>query len=70
MPTLSMSIAMCVAELDRLSNTFPPGLKYQIAFDTTTAVGDSIREVIKTLVEAIIIVIIVIFLFLQAGAAL
>ncbi len=53
------------AELGRLSKTFPPGLKYQVAFDTTTAVGESIREVIKTLVEAIIIVIIVIFLFLQ-----
>jgi hydrophobic/amphiphilic exporter-1 (mainly G- bacteria), HAE1 family len=53
------------AELARLAETFPPGLKYQIAFDTTTAVGESIREVIKTLIEAIIIVIIVIFLFLQ-----
>jgi HAE1 family hydrophobic/amphiphilic exporter-1 len=53
------------AELARLAKTFPPGLKYQIAFDTTTAVGESIREVIKTLVEAIVIVIIVIFLFLQ-----
>ena len=54
------------AELTRLSAKFPPGLKYQIAFDTTTAVGDSIREVLKTLAEAIIIVIIVIFLFLQS----
>ena len=54
------------AELLRLSQKFPPGLKYQIAFDTTTAVGDSIREVLKTLVEAIIIVILVIFLFLQS----
>jgi HAE1 family hydrophobic/amphiphilic exporter-1 len=53
------------AELARLSKTFPSGLKYQIAFDTTTAVGESIHEVIKTLVEAIIIVILVIFLFLQ-----
>ncbi len=53
------------AELVRLSKQFPPGLKYQVAFDTTTAVGESIREVVKTLVEAIIIVIIVIFLFLQ-----
>ncbi|HET9695448.1 MAG TPA: multidrug efflux RND transporter permease subunit [Terriglobales bacterium] len=52
-------------EMARLAQTFPPGLKYQIAFDTTTAVGESIREVLKTLVEAIIIVIIVIFLFLQ-----
>jgi HAE1 family hydrophobic/amphiphilic exporter-1 len=52
-------------ELARLSKTFPPGLKFQIAFDTTTAVGESIQEVIKTLIEAIIIVIVVIFLFLQ-----
>jgi HAE1 family hydrophobic/amphiphilic exporter-1 len=53
-------------ELKRLSATFPPGLKYEIAFDTTTAVGDSIREVLKTLAEAIAIVILVIFLFLQS----
>lgn len=53
-------------QLARLSKQFPPGLKYQIAFDTTTAVGESIREVLKTLVEAVIIVILVIFLFLQS----
>ncbi len=53
------------AELERLAKQFPPGLKYEIAFDTTTAVGESIREVLKTLVEAIIIVILVIFVFLQ-----
>ncbi len=54
------------AELERLSKQFPPGLKYQIAFDTTRAVGESIREVLKTLTAAIIIVIAVIFLFLQS----
>lgn len=54
------------AELNRLSKSFPPGLKYQVAFDTTTAVGQSIREVIKTLIEAIIIVILVIYLFLES----
>ena len=32
------------AELQRLSATFPPGLKYEVAFDTTTAVADSISE--------------------------
>ena len=53
------------AALAALSKTFPPGLKYVIAFDTTTIVGDSIREVLITLVEAIVIVIVVIFLFLQ-----
>src|SRR5436309_14448796 len=39
-------------------------MKYVIAFDTTTVVGDSVKEVVTTLEEAIIIVIIVIFLFL------
>ena len=55
----------CVAELERLSKSFPPGLKYQISFDTATVVKDSIREVVKTLFEAIALVIIVMFLFLQ-----
>jgi hydrophobic/amphiphilic exporter-1 (mainly G- bacteria), HAE1 family len=53
------------AELTRLSKRFPPGLRYAVAFDTTTFVGDSIREVLKTLVEAIIFVMIVMFVFLQ-----
>ncbi|MGB8888588.1 MAG: multidrug efflux RND transporter permease subunit [Candidatus Korobacteraceae bacterium] len=53
------------AELARLSQRFPPGLRYAVAFDTTTFVGDSIREVLKTLVEAIIFVMIVMFVFLQ-----
>lgn len=52
------------AELDELSKSFPPGMKYVIAFDTTTVVGDSVKEVVTTLEEAVLIVIIVIFLFL------
>jgi HAE1 family hydrophobic/amphiphilic exporter-1 len=52
------------AELDQLAKSFPPDLQYVIPFDTTTVVGDSIREVVGTLGEAIIIVIVVIFLFL------
>ncbi len=54
----------CKAVLAELSKQFPPGLEYAVAFDSTTVVGDSIREVITTLIEAIIIVIVVIFLFL------
>src|SRR5690242_4990094 len=53
------------AEMARLSKSFPAGMRYAVAFDTTVAVGQSISEVIKTLIEAIIIVILVIFLFLQ-----
>jgi hydrophobic/amphiphilic exporter-1 (mainly G- bacteria), HAE1 family len=52
------------AALAELSKSFPPGLKYAVAFDSTTVVGDSIREVMVTLAEAIVIVIVVIFLFL------
>jgi hydrophobic/amphiphilic exporter-1 (mainly G- bacteria), HAE1 family len=52
------------AALDKLSQSFPPGLQYVIPFDTTTVVGDSINEVVTTLGEAIVIVIVVIFLFL------
>jgi HAE1 family hydrophobic/amphiphilic exporter-1 len=52
------------AALLELSKSFPPGIKYVVAFDTTTVVGDSVHEVITTLEEAIAIVIVVIFLFL------
>ncbi len=47
-----------------LAKSFPPGLEYVIAFDSTTVIGDSIREVLITLAQAIAIVIAVIFLFL------
>ena len=53
------------AELTRLAPAFPPSMKYDIAFNPTTAVRESIREVMKTLGEAILLVILVIFLFLQ-----
>ena len=54
----------CVAELDRLSKHFPPGMKYEIAFDATDAVGESIRDVLFTVGSAILLVILVIFVFL------
>src|SRR5882724_7431790 len=56
---------LVIAELDRLSTHFPPGMKYQNAFDTTEAVSESIRDVLTTLIEAIVLVILVIFIFLQ-----
>jgi HAE1 family hydrophobic/amphiphilic exporter-1 len=52
-------------ELARLSKRFPPGLKYIVAFDTTTVVAESIRDVLITLSQAILLVILVIFIFLQ-----
>lgn len=52
-------------ELEKLRKRFPPGLKVDVALNTTDAVKASIEEVIHTLFEAIILVIIVIFFFLQ-----
>ena len=52
-------------ELDRLRQHFPPGLEAQIAFDNVVVVQESIVEVLKTLLEAIGLVVLVMFLFLQ-----
>ena len=56
---------LAIAELDRLSKRFPPGMEYRLAFDTTDAVGESIRDVVFTLGTAILLVILVIFIFLE-----
>ena len=53
------------SEIGRLSKRFPPGLKLELAFDTTRVVSESIREVVITLLEAIGLVVLVMFLFLQ-----
>jgi HAE1 family hydrophobic/amphiphilic exporter-1 len=53
-----------IAELARLSKSFPPGMHYKVAFDTTDAVGESIRDVVFTVGGAILLVILVIFVFL------
>jgi HAE1 family hydrophobic/amphiphilic exporter-1 len=53
------------AEMDRLSKRFPPGLKFDVAFETTSVVSESIREVVTTLGIAIGLVVLVMYLFLQ-----
>jgi HAE1 family hydrophobic/amphiphilic exporter-1 len=55
----------CRAVLAELEKSYPPGLEGVIAVDFARVVSDSIKEVEKTLAEAIVIVILVIFLFLQ-----
>jgi HAE1 family hydrophobic/amphiphilic exporter-1 len=57
------------AEMARLAKSFPPGLVYRIAFDTTTVVQESIAEVVETLVIAIGLVVLVMFVFLQSWRA-
>lgn len=53
------------ATLDRLALNFPDDVAYGIPYDTTTFVQVSINEVVKTLVEAMVLVFLVVFLFLQ-----
>jgi multidrug efflux pump len=53
------------AEVERLSEFFPPGVKVVFPLDTSTFVKISVKEVLKTLVEAIILVFLVMYLFLQ-----
>ncbi|MBV9438674.1 MAG: efflux RND transporter permease subunit, partial [Candidatus Eremiobacteraeota bacterium] len=53
------------ATMETLSQKFPAGVTYHVAFDTTEFVRESIREVVITLAIAILLVVLVIFLFLQ-----
>ncbi|MGA9838415.1 MAG: multidrug efflux RND transporter permease subunit [Gemmatimonadaceae bacterium] len=55
--------------LDELQKTFPAGVHYAIPFDTTPFVTASIHEVVVTLLEALLLVTLVVFLFLQSWRA-
>ena len=54
-----------LAEMTRIQKSFPPGLEWRLAFDNVTVVRESIVEVLKTLAEALVLVVLVMFLFLQ-----
>ncbi len=53
------------ARVEELSKAFPVGIKYVVPVDSTPFVQKSIEEVVKTLIEAVILVFLVMFLFLQ-----
>jgi len=57
------------ASIADLSKSFPSGVNYTISFDTTPFINVSVKEVVKTLVEAVILVLLVVFLFLQSWRA-
>jgi HAE1 family hydrophobic/amphiphilic exporter-1 len=57
------------AEMERLAGSFPGGIEYAIALDTTLPVSEGINEIVKTLFEAMLLVILVVFLFLQGWRA-
>ena len=54
---------------EQQSKQFPAGLQYTVALDTTLAITDGIQEIVKTLFEAMVLVIIVVFIFLQGWRA-
>jgi multidrug efflux pump len=57
------------AAMTKLSADFPQGLRYDIVYDTTLFIAESVRELIKTIFEAVLLVVIVIILFLQTWRA-
>jgi len=61
--------ATVMATMGELSKSFPPGMAYRVAYNTTEFIQQSVDEVIKTLFEAIVLVVIVIILFLQTWRA-
>lgn len=62
----AMQVARDVKEaMKGISKDFPEGLSYEIPFDITSYISESIHEVYKTLFEALILVILVVFLSLQ-----
>lgn len=53
------------AQMEDLKSRFPQDLEYKIAMDTTLPITEGMKEIVTTLLEAIVLVIIVVFLFLQ-----
>lgn len=56
-------------EMQELAHAFPPGMMFDVPYDTTKFIEVSIKEVLKTLAEAMILVILVVYLFLQSWRA-
>ena len=61
--------ATVLSTMDELSRSFPSGMSYRVVYNTTEFIQQSVDEVIKTIFEAVILVVIVIVLFLQSWRA-
>ncbi len=55
----------CIAEVDKMSKDLPPGLEFDIVMNNNDFLYASIHEVLKTLIEAFILVFLVVYIFLQ-----
>ena len=66
----AMEVATSVkAAMDEIAGNFPEGISYEIPFDMTTYISESIHHVYRTLFEALLLVILVVFLSLQSWRA-
>ncbi|MCE9620257.1 MAG: efflux RND transporter permease subunit [Planctomycetes bacterium] len=66
----ALAVAQGVRDvMTSMQETFPPGVKGSICFDSTRFVSESISELVKTLIEAAVLVLIVIYIFLQKARA-
>src|SRR5712691_3388177 len=61
--------ALLIAQMRELSASFPEGLRYDIVYNPTEFIAESVREVMKTMFVAVILVVIVVVLFLQSWRA-
>jgi HAE1 family hydrophobic/amphiphilic exporter-1 len=61
--------AAVLGTMEQLAKSFPQGMNYRVAYNTTEFIQQSVDEVIKTLFEAVVLVVIVIILFLQTWRA-
>lgn len=59
------TVNKAIALMDKLKQRYPSGLDYTVSLDTTLAIREGIKEIIKTLFEAIALVLLVVFIFLQ-----
>ncbi len=57
------------AEMESAQSDFPPGIDWLVPYDTTIFISDSISEIVHTLLEAVLLVLIVVFIFLQSWRA-
>ncbi len=58
-----------LATLEELSERFPPGVEYRVVYNPTEFIAESVKEVYKTIFEATLLVVIVVFIFLQSFRA-
>jgi hydrophobe/amphiphile efflux-1 (HAE1) family protein len=58
-----------LATMEELSKSFPPGIRYDVVYNPTLFIAQSVHEVVKTIYEAVILVVLVVIVFLQTWRA-